>query len=112
MLARQCLVVFGVHVRLTESLKNHRYRHLEPLGSRPAWLRHFWGLYLYSYTPPLLIDAKLCIIMQGYADLRRVTLIQIPKRSKRFGCLRVRPHSASYPLCRQLPILAKNFELN
>jgi len=31
------LVVFGVHVRLTESLKNHRCNHLEPMGSRPAW---------------------------------------------------------------------------
>lgn len=26
---------FGVHVRASESLKNHSFFHLEPLGSRP-----------------------------------------------------------------------------
>ena len=71
MLARQYLVVFGVHVRLTESLKNHRYRHLEPLGSRPAWLRHFWGFpFLFLKKLPVIF---LMIVPKELVQIRRST---------------------------------------
>jgi hypothetical protein len=94
-----CLVVFGVHVRLTESLKNHRRYLLEPMGSRPAWLRHFRGSYFLTKKSSLtswFIEFQKLTQIHGFACFFTFAFAGANGSASMHHSLRIDPFKISY----------------